>query len=495
MNRSTYIFLDSFLKEFKKQIETNISLPNAAIILNNYLQELETPSNLPIEQNKKWGLTKSQKKLSSIINLLLEKTIEGNKQSLIEAIELIQKNDLKQPKNWNIVFFTQEFSLWPSFSSIYDEFTNDNNCNTILSYQLLYASEQDKSVYNSNLKAYKDNNLNILEKNQIDLIKESPDIAFYMKPYNFMDKKYYLNSIKDIIEYNVFISYCLDCQGGEALIRYQYKLPFFYHVWKIISYSDYYTQNMKKWSFRNNNIKQIGHPKYDQLHQLLSSKYSIRKDWKNKIAGRPTVLWNTHFSVKQKQGVGSFFEWGKIIIDFFKNNTELVLIWRPHPFFMKNMLEVLGEKDYQKFSLELQELEKRNNIILDNFFEITDYKDSFLASDALISDATSFLLEFNITKNPILYTPKTDGEGVSQEEFLDFLYVANSENDIANFLNNVNSQYDPMKNKRLQWFNNEMGNIDGSFGSQIKTYVISEIEKEEKNKAKNLINQMIQESR
>jgi CDP-glycerol glycerophosphotransferase (TagB/SpsB family) len=247
---------------------------------------------------------------------------------------------------------------------------------------------------------------------------------------------------------------------------------------------------MKKHGFRNaENVKLIGHPKFDYVYETINKGVFLHSDWEKKIKGRPVILWNSHFGVEPGAGVGTYFQIKDFIFPYFKKNKDMVLLWRPHPLFWNSVIQQ-PNVDKSAFKKMVNELIQQDNVIVD---KTADYRYAFCMADALISDAATFLAEFNATGKPVMYTPKIDGEGVCDNRFIENLYIGNSEDDINLFFDNVREGKDPKKEDRLSSFEREFGNFDGNIGKRVKEYLISELTVEKKQQAHNFVQNSFQE--
>ncbi len=131
---------------------------------------------------------------------------------------------------------------------------------------------------------------------------------------------------------------------------------------------------------------------------------------------------------------------------------------------------ILTEAQETQFRVRLSECP---NIILD---ENPSYIDSFLLSDALMTDAGSFLLEYLPTENPILYLENPNGPGLNEEGcIVDSYYTANKINDIDKFLTMIEKGEDPLRSDRLSRINEFLYKIDGMSGKRIKEHVLNEL--------------------
>lgn len=407
----------------------------------------------------------------------------NNLHNVMDALEKAEQMLMQETKRLKIAFIVQEFALWPSFQSIWEACEDDVDKDIVFVYtreKPLTDQETERFV-----EPYRKAGYAVKTMKEYSLQEEQPDIVFYQKPYygfRGCPSPYYVTDANKLTPYTVFVSYCLDVQGGRELERYFYGLPFFYHVWKIIGYSEYYRSKMIQKGYRNaENVVLLGHPKFDVAYSLARGRQYFNPKWQDKIRGRVVVLWNTHFSVAPGTGVGTFLKWKDTVFDYFSKHQDIVLLWRPHPLFWESVVEYLGMSQAE-FNVFVQKIAAEDNVIVDKG---SDYRYAFCMSNALISDAATFLVEYAASANPILYTVKKDGEQVCNPDYLDGIRIAEETEDMLEFLDDIRlgriSKEECQKN--FEMFERTFGKCDGMVGKRILQNVMDEMEKDIKRRA------------
>lgn len=395
-------------------------------------------------------------------------------------------------KRFKFVFFTQEFSLWPSYESIWNELQtrNDVEQKVVYVYDNGIGKELKDSYYKENIRAYQRSGVPIIEMDNFELYAENPDLIFYMKPYlgfRGCPESFFVSNVSKDFPHCAYVSYCLDVQGGEEVSNYFYSMPAFYYMWRIVGYSKSFIDKYKKLGFRGGkNIAELGHPKFDCSYASVNGdKYKV-PEWSKKIQDRPTLLWNAHFTIEPGKGVGTFYQWSKTIFDFFKSHEEFFLIWRPHPLFWRK-LDDLTVSEKKKIDDYVREISSLQNVIVDRN---PDYRFSFRMSDALMSDAATFLVEYGITGKPVLFTPKKDGNFLVNDTYLQGLYVCIDKQDFYQFMHDLPTSLGKNVDARRTFFQNEFGMCDGKNGARIVEYLLNNLRSEAELEAENLYNEI-----
>lgn len=375
-----------------------------------------------------------------------------------------------------IIFFVQEFSLWASYRTIYDFFNSRDDCDVALVYAYSKGRLPELGKQ-ENIKMFEGAGYHVVDMADFDFYSEEPDIIFYQKPYfegNGIPAKYYIEEIAKHVKYTVFISYCLDVQGGDRLYKFFYGMPMFYRAWKVVAYSNHYYEMLKRYSYCDGeNLIRFGHPKFDALSEIMNND-SLKNDcWEKVINNRRTVMWNSHFSVGENVGVGTFFENYKTMFGYFEKNQDVVLIWRPHPYFWE-MVQRDPRMDKGDFDSLLLKLNKMDNVIID---KSGDYRTAFYYADALVSDAATFLVEFGMSGKPVMYTPKKNGESIINEAYLKNVEICFSAADLVSFLDEIVSAVDLGGHQPANLIE-EFGVCDGNNGRKIGTYVLDAVKED-----------------
>jgi len=450
-------------------------------IRNKLINEFAYPIGL-------WGLSKNDYTLILYLQQLLEIIQEMNLKNRKSYI-LLKENlgiFLKQLKTFSeskikIVFFAQEYSVWPSLQSFYDACKNDERFIAQLVYVPFNHPNSNEDPYiegeaipNSRMEPYWQNGYQIIPCTMYDLSKECPDIAVFVKPYDLVPPNFSFQAINKVIRRCIYIGYGFEIAAWNK--DYHFNLPIHLVSWKFILYGDTIKELAEKYSYNNGkNIVAWGHPRADYYIDLEKKREPISLEWKNKINNRKVILWNTQHTIKEGIGAGTFLKWREEVFSYFNNHNDIVLLWRPHPFMFSSLRNSDSMTEIEVNNL-VETIENRENIILDRS---PDYRNSFYASDAIITDGTSFLIEYLYTGKPIIYTPKEgNGDIYFQDEIFDSMYIARDEGDIIQLLDNICQGLDPFKKKRISFAKRMLKvNPEGN-GEYIKNQVYSDFTKE-----------------
>ena len=116
---------------------------------------------------------------------------------------------------------------------------------------------------------------------------------------------------------------------------------------------------------------------------------------------------------------------------------------------MKNHFinSVWSEKGWESF---INEFESYSNAEIDLN---ASYIDSFRKATVLVSDMSSLLPEFLLTKKPVIYYHKINQFNIFGQHLLDAYYICQSWNEVNNVLLELRQGNDPRASKREQIIN------------------------------------------
>ena len=461
-------FIDKIQKstyESKKEIKCEIKR-NIQVIFNR-------------QQGSEWTLGNSDCAYIALLQKIL-KELNGNalkRQKWLTGLK--DKLEVGQNKKIKLVFLTMEYAVWPSFMPVYKQALLDSRyeCKIVC---VPFSSDYKIESYKEELEKYERNGYPVIHYESYDLAQDSPDIAFIIKPYNSVPSKYYITQVQRIVPRSIYIPYAMETSGSNDSIFYQCIGAVQLLSWKVMAWGPAYYEKMKKYTLnKGDNYLPIGHPRADIK---ADNDYALEKKIKAKSKGKKIIMWNTHFTLEENSGWGSYMEWGKYILEYFRNNDDLILLWRPHPFFYMAYAQKM-EMDVNKVIEWFEKLDLQKNIVIDS---TESYLTSFNLSDALISDATSFVPEYLCQRKPILYTPKKHGTPLLDEELEKDLCRVTTEKDIATFLNSIKDNK-PLKvlDEKKYLYIPEKGSISEALLEYIHNHLIND----------DLNNKWMQESR
>lgn len=392
--------------------------------------------------------------------------------------KFINDNHQEDAKNKiKVDFFIQFPQGWTSLETVWRAFREDDKFITRI-VQVPFIHRNRDNLKDEITNFLISNGIPFLPWYLYDINIEKPDIVFYQNPYD--SSRPYEFSTKEVIKKaNIaYVPYSLEIAGGVNT-KMQFDLFLQNNVWLVFARSRRHKDMFKKYSSnKGRNVKVVGHPKIDCIYNLSS--FDIDENMIKVTGGRKTLFWNPHFGVKGDISWSTFNKWKDIMLDIFEKRKDIFLIIRPHPLLLES-IEIENEEDIPGIVQWKNRIKKMNNVYFDTNF---DYRHSFAISDALISDASSFLLEYLPTYKPIMYLPNYEGPGLNDDgDIVDSYYIGNEREDIEKFVDMVSKGLDPMKDARISKIEEYLYVFDGKVGERIKEVVYKKYITETKQKS------------
>lgn len=340
---------------------------------------------------------------------------------------------LKKRKKMKLLFLAHEYSVWPSLQSVYEEALKNSDFEVQLVY-VPFFHEYSRTDHARELSQYEKAGYRIISCEDYNLSNESPDVVFYVKPYDSIPERYQVKELRKIMETVVYIPYGMEIGDTEECLYYQCYGNMQYYADYILAYSPYYLQKMQKYTYtKGSNYLSIGHPRIDLRQKKSAGANAYMHSIREKAAHRKIVLWNTHFTLSEGDNWGSFLIYGDHILEYFKCHPDLFLLWRPHPLFYQALAESRKETPEKTLSW-LKEITDSENIMLDR---APSYLPAFQVSHAMISDWASMVPEYMAYEKPVLVTPKNNGSHSILSNAEEYFRIVHEPKDIVRFLDNI----------------------------------------------------------
>lgn len=286
----------------------------------------------------------------------------------------------------------------------------------------------------------------ITEDGWYDLKRQKPDYVFVQRPYdNYLPEEYSTANMKK------FTKICYVPYGYSLLKIRDVGLPesFLMNLYYFFSdtpdeYEYAKTIYEKNNSTDYNHSINVGYPALNIEIEKIEKDYSAFDNIKKKRSLR--VIWTPRWTVDKKLGETTFFEFKDDIINYFQNNDNMQLVFRPHPLMFNNFIsnKLMDRSEVNKYLDFFKDL----NMTYDkssNFFE------TFNASDVLITDISSIIVEYLITGKPIILIETPNNRKLYNDrmkEIADVCYCVSNWKETEKIINDLKNGNDELKDNR-----------------------------------------------
>lgn len=419
-------------------------------------------------------LASSLSQQSEVLQLPTEQvTSVETTEDALAPFQSIEKEPLRPNEAIRVIFVAQHPSIWSSWRSVWRAMDqNPRFAPKVILAPFIHPYSSAAVTLDDMRRCLNAEGIPYCPADYCDLRELRPHVSFLQNPYSETRPPHLrseqLNQIGSRVAY---IPYGLEIGGGAWNVRAQFDLPLHRLAWRIFARSNRHRKMYAKYCRAgNSHVVVTGHPKFDGAN--INVHATLEEELIKKIGARKVILWTPHFSVSDVPAWSTYRRYSDVIFSEFAKRQDLFLLLRPHPLFFKSMAQhdvwdANGEADFR------QMINASSNIGLD---EGADYHAAFVASDALMADVGSFLLEYLPTGKPLLYLHHPDGLGMNDDgELAESLYQASSDDDIKNFLQMVANGFDPRKPARDEVIPEYLAGLDQDIGKTITDHVYRSI--------------------
>ena len=349
-----------------------------------------------------------------------------------------------------VVFIVQHPQGWTCLESVWRAMADDPAFSAVIMaapYQHPYPPEGGaEAIYAFLTKA----GVPFIHWDKFPLEPGFADVVFVQNPYDVTrPKPLHVANLIRLVPRLAYVPYEIDISGGETTFAMLYNYPLQNLAWVVFARSERHRQMFARYCGTGDaHVEATGHPKMDQIPAIAACRDAELARW---AAGRKIVLWNPHWEVKPDgtvwgAGCSTFMRWRKDLRSAFARRPGLALVIRPHPLFFGALEScgVLTRREIEKFQ---EECAQAGGVWIDRS---ASYHAVFAAASAILSDASSFLLEFAATGKPVGYLHNPRGRGLTDDGAFVRDHCATVETDEAleKFLDDVSEGHDPRRAER-----------------------------------------------
>lgn len=213
-----------------------------------------------------------------------------------------------------------------------------------------------------------------------------------------------------------------------------------------------------------------GSPKIDKIYEMMAGEKKVKEEWQPALKDRKVLLFCS--SINDLLGYDDWLRSTNAVVDNVLADKSLALLWRPHPLLFRTM-QIL-KKDYVKeYERICEKVREAENGVID---ESGDFGDALTASDGMIGDFSSLVLQYTFSGKPVLLL-RGNSEGRKMEVFCDYFsnYFLSEGTTIKDFIEMIKDGRDERKEERVRMAKASVANADGTCGEKTHETVIQRI--------------------
>ena len=303
------------------------------------------------------------------------------------------------------------------------------------------------------------------------------DVVFVQNPYDITRPAPLRTAeLLKLVPRLAYVPYGLEIGGGETNATNQFNLPLQQAAWAVFARSPRHRAMFAKHcSAGDQHVTVTGHPRLDLLQHI--EKLPACAALSHFARGRKIVFWNPQFDIRADgTGYSTFLLWQDLLLQEFTRRQDLALVIRPHPLFF-GALESRRIWSREQVDAFMHRVVRSGNIVIDRD---ASYLPIFGVSAAMLSDASTFLLEYAATGKPFLYLHNPKGPSLNSDgEFIRaHAYSAENAEAIKAFLDQVAAGQDPRAAERRAAYSEVMHRPAGGVAAAIKHQLLAQLTSE-----------------
>ncbi|MEM8773813.1 MAG: methyltransferase domain-containing protein [Pseudomonadota bacterium] len=343
-----------------------------------------------------------------------------------------------------VVFLVMTPQVWPSSEPVWCLASRDNRFHT----KVVVVESKNPADALASLRISRDtlikSGVPFASGSNFSLEAYKPHIIFYPLPYNSLYPDEFNTDAANACGARIaYIPYGLEVGGGAYNARYQFDEVMLRNAWRIFARSKSQQDSFGRFCAAGNaHVVLTGHPRgnrsSDDSKELPAHVLESARQ-------RKIVLWTPHFSVASRRKWSSFIGNYETIISEIENRKNMFFVFRPHPFLERTLREAEGWTAQSAQDL-LDKIGSFENVYVD---ETGDYWPAFKSSDALMTDAGSFLVEYLLLDKPVCFLQGIDSIGLTEEaNAFSAFEDGSTKKDISDFLDMITQGKDKKSPER-----------------------------------------------
>lgn len=342
--------------------------------------------------------------------------------------------------------------------------------------QLIVFSEDVKnSPENSQIDFWESNfpKIKIIEaKNSngwYDLKKSyNPDYVFVQRPYDiYLPEEYSLSKLSKIAKV-CYIPYAYIIADFRAELLNKEILSNIY-IYFAENEEQYQYAKMAMGDLKGKHYSyNLGYPYLDRSIKNAAIPKSAFLNTRPKNEKR--IIWTPRWTMDKDFCASTFFNYKDKIVDYFKKNRNLQLVFRPHPLMFGNFIEkgLMKEAEVKEYLKNFTE-----NMYYD---EEANYLTTFKDADILITDFSSIIIDFLILNKPIILCGNDDETKYFKimKKISKASYKAKNWKEVQKILDDLSKGIDNKQSNRKKIINEIIDQNDGNVSMKIVKSIIDD---------------------
>jgi hypothetical protein len=359
------------------------------------------------------------------LNLLqtIETSLKENNLNILEHVEKLETLFNSETKaKQEALFLPYKASMWDSLESIYSATKNDPNWDAFV-MPIPYYDKKDGKLTEQHWETCYPKNIPLIDYRKYNIEERQPNIIFIHNPYDGynivtnVEPDFYSERLRNLTDCLVYVPYFVG--NGINIEEHFCTLPACIFAHKVIVQTEQerkiYIKTYKEFAKRNrvperfeqieSKFLALGSPKLDKAIDAKIEDYEVPPEWEKLLNNKKIVFYNTsistllEYSVEDNKPSNKYLQKIKSVFEFFKNQKDAILLWRPHPL-LESTIKSMRPWLWQEYAEIVNEYKASSYGIYD---DSTDLNRAIALSDIYYGDGSSVTLLFEATGKQFVF--------------------------------------------------------------------------------------------
>lgn len=317
-----------------------------------------------------------------------------------------------------VVFLPYKAEMWDSMESIYETVKKDENCICRVIPIPYYAKNAQGEMLEYRYEGERfPKDIPIENYADYSMEEQRPDVIVIHNAYdsdNFITSvhpDFYSTELKQYTEMLVYVPYFVSL---DNVPKHYCSLPgvimadmVFVQSEKVRqTYIEEYEKRVDEYGLKGQVVSgkkkfvAVGSPKFDKARKVKREEMSVPKEWQELLdkRSRKVVLYNTHLSGIMQSKSEIFFDRLEKEMKIFRENEDVLLLWRPHPL-TRETAKAMNPDALLQYDRIVREYQEQKWGIYD---DTADMYRAIALSDAYYGDSSSMVPLYRMTGKPIM---------------------------------------------------------------------------------------------
>jgi len=352
---------------------------------------------------------------------IITTSLKENKLNILEHVKKLKSTFYSEVKTKReALFLPYKVSMWDSLESIYLAAKEDPNWDAFV-MPIPYYDRKDGKFTEQHWEINYPKNIQLIDFQKYNIEERHPDIIFIHNPYDSYNivtsvhPDFYSERLRNLTDRLVYVPYFVG--NGIGVEKHFCTMPGCVFAHKVIVQTEeerkIYVSTYKEFAKKNKTPERfdqigdkflaLGSPKLDKAITAKREDYEIPPEWEKLIANKKVVFYNLSIgsllenTIEDNKPSDKYFKKVKSVFEFFKNQKDYVLLWRPHP-----LLESTIKSMRPWLEQEYKEIVNEYKVGGYGIYDDTDDLNRAIAlSDMYYGDSSSVMKLFEVAGKPV----------------------------------------------------------------------------------------------